>query len=193
MAGVVWVVRKIRHLIESSRKQPTIIFTDHAALAGIIKQTSLISFNTDKLNLRLVRASQYLSALPIDIKVKSEKFHIISNALSRLFSIADNDKPRNLEEGGALEDLEYDLNAMIVQSISELKTSSFDTKAKQIHDYLDVFFDQGEILIEMTEFFRKFLLKAYAKDVQWTKIKQKLKTRKNSENITDGMIFHSAK
>jgi hypothetical protein len=92
MAGVVWIIKKVQHLIEASRKPPTIIFTDHSALAAIAKQTSLTKSNTDKLNLRLVRASQYLSALPTDIRVKPGKFHIIPDALSRLFSIMDKDK-----------------------------------------------------------------------------------------------------
>ncbi len=59
LAGIVWVLRKIRHMIESS-KHPTLIFTDHGAALGIAKQTSLSTSSTDKLNLRLIRASEYL-------------------------------------------------------------------------------------------------------------------------------------
>jgi hypothetical protein len=163
---MIWIIKKIRHLIEFSRKQLTIIFIDHAIFVEIIKQTSLISFNINKLNFWFMRASQYFSALFINIKIKSKKFHIISNALSKLFSIADNDKFRNLEEDNTFKDLKYDLKTMIIQSISEFKTSFFDTKSKQIHDYFDLFFDQNDTLIEMTKFFFKFLLDAYAKDAQ---------------------------
>ena len=42
MAGMVWVVRKVRHTIESSSTNtPTVIYTDHGANVGIAKQTSL--------------------------------------------------------------------------------------------------------------------------------------------------------
>jgi hypothetical protein len=137
MIDVVWIIKKIRHLIESSRNQLTIIFTNHSTLTEIIRQTSLSTFNIDKLNLRLVKVSQYLSTLSLDIRIKSEKFHIISNALSRLFSIMNIDQS-SFDEKDVLEDLQYDLDAMLVQSISEINTFFYDTKFVLIHDYLDI-------------------------------------------------------
>jgi hypothetical protein len=104
MIDVVWVIKKIRHLIEASRNQLTIIFTNHSTLTEIIKQTFLNTFNIDKLNLRLVKAFQYLSILSINIKVKSEKFHIISNVLFRLFSIM-NIHQSSIDEKSVFEDL----------------------------------------------------------------------------------------
>ncbi len=98
MTDVVWVVRKVRHLIKSSRKSFTIIFTNHSILISIIKQITLNTSNIDKLNLRLVRVSQYLSVLFIDIKIKSEKFHIILDALFRLFFIMNKNKSRENDE-----------------------------------------------------------------------------------------------
>ena len=50
VAEIVWVVRKIRHLIESSECPPTIIYTDHSAAVPISRQTSLTTSSTDKLN-----------------------------------------------------------------------------------------------------------------------------------------------
>ena len=44
------------------------------------------SNNIDKLNFRLVRASVYLSQFRLKMKYKSEKNHVVSNALSRLTS-----------------------------------------------------------------------------------------------------------
>lgn len=59
VACLVWMVKKIRHMIEAS-DHPTIIYTDHAASLAIARQTTLTTSSTDKLNLRLIRASQYL-------------------------------------------------------------------------------------------------------------------------------------
>ena len=81
---VVWMAKKIRHMIESCRKSSTTIFIDHSATVDIVKQTFLTIENTEKLNFRLMKTSQYFSTLSIKIKVKSKKFHMMSNVLSRL-------------------------------------------------------------------------------------------------------------
>ena len=73
-------------MIESARKI-TVIFTDYVANAFIVKQTTLSSENIDKLNLRFVRASAYFSQFDIDVRYKADKANIMSNVLSRLFSI----------------------------------------------------------------------------------------------------------
>ena len=83
MAGLVWLVKRIRHLIEAA-KHVTIIYTDHAANPSIARQTKLTSSSVDKLNMKLVRASAYLSQFRLDIRYKPGKSHIIPDALSRL-------------------------------------------------------------------------------------------------------------
>ena len=83
MAGVVWVIRKVHHMVRSSQLA-TIVWTDHSAIPSIAKQVKLSSSNVDKLNLRLVRASTYLSQFNIAVKHKAGRDHVISNALSRL-------------------------------------------------------------------------------------------------------------
>ena len=57
VATIVWVVRKIRHMIEASETPSVIIYTDHSAAVQISRQTTLSTSSIDKLNLRLVRAS----------------------------------------------------------------------------------------------------------------------------------------
>ena len=84
-AGLVWVVRRVRHMIEAA-KHTTVIFTDHNANASIAEQTTLSSSNTDKLNLRLVRASTYLSQVRLEVKYRPGKDHVVPDALSRLSS-----------------------------------------------------------------------------------------------------------
>ena len=55
VAVAVWVVRKVRHMIDSTEKPPAIIYTDHSAAVPISRQTTLNATSTDRLNLRLVR------------------------------------------------------------------------------------------------------------------------------------------
>jgi RNase H-like domain found in reverse transcriptase len=57
IAGTVWAVRKLKHMVESSTTPPTKIFTDHGAITGIIRQRSMQTESTDQSNLRLIRAS----------------------------------------------------------------------------------------------------------------------------------------
>ena len=75
----------MKHLIDSIKKFSTIIYTNHSTIVSIFRQTTLITFNTDKLNLRLVRVSQYLSSFNIVIRHKSDKSNVIFDVLSRLF------------------------------------------------------------------------------------------------------------
>lgn len=72
-------------MIESFKKS-TIFFTNHDAALSIVKQTSLIINFIDKLNLRLVRAFEYIQRFNIIIKHKSDKQHIVSDVLFRLAS-----------------------------------------------------------------------------------------------------------
>lgn len=109
LAGIVWVLRKIRHLVESS-KHPTVIFTDHGAALGIAKQTSLTTSSTDRLNLRLVRASDYIQRFDPIILHKPGKQHIVPDALSRL--------PSGLQSKDSTTDGELD-----VLSVSEVQLS----------------------------------------------------------------------
>lgn len=85
MAGIVWVVKKIRHLIEASAK-PTIIYTDHSAAISIVRQSSMNTTSTEKLNLRLIRASEYLQRFRIELRHKPGKANVVPDALSRLAS-----------------------------------------------------------------------------------------------------------
>lgn len=86
IAGFVWVVKKVRHIIESP-KASVIIQTDHFAILDILQQSSITSTtSTMRLNLRLVRASQFLQQFKFKVRHKLGKEHIISDALSRLAS-----------------------------------------------------------------------------------------------------------
>lgn len=84
IAGFVWVVKNIKHIIESF-KSNIIIQTDHLAIIDILQQSLITStIFTIRLNLRLVQASQFLQQFKLDIWHKPGREHIIPNVLSRL-------------------------------------------------------------------------------------------------------------
>ncbi len=64
--------------------QSTIIYINYDATLDIVKQTSLITFFINKLNLRLIRASNYLQRFNLNIRYKLNKQHIVLDALLRL-------------------------------------------------------------------------------------------------------------
>lgn len=80
---LVWVTKKIRHLVEST-DQPAIIYTDHASTVDITKQASMNTTSVDRLNLRLVRASLYLQQFHVRCYHKPGATNIIADAISRL-------------------------------------------------------------------------------------------------------------
>ena len=120
VAELVWVLRKIRHLIESS-KHATIVHTNHEITLSIAKQTTLFIFSTDKLNLRLVRVSNYIQRFNLIIKHKSEKLHIVFDALSRLSSSARFDQ------------LDDELNVLFITSLIEIDV---EFKDRIIEEYI---------------------------------------------------------
>ncbi|POS82631.1 hypothetical protein EPUL_004731, partial [Erysiphe pulchra] len=65
IAGLCWVIAKIRYLIESS-KHRTIIYTDHQSLIQIATQTSRTTTSLVRLNPRHLRSSEYLSQFRLE-------------------------------------------------------------------------------------------------------------------------------
>ena len=120
VAELVWVLRKIRHLIKSS-KHATIVYTNHGITLSIAKQTTLFIFSTDKLNLRLVRVSNYIQRFNLIIKHKSEKLHIVLDALSRLSLSAKSDQ------------LDDELNVLFIASLVEIDV---EFKDRIIEEYI---------------------------------------------------------
>ena len=111
IAGFVWVVKKVRHIIKSS-KSNIIIQTDHSAIIDIFQQSSITSTTLPmRLNLRFVQASQFLQQFKLDICHKPGKNHIIPNALSRLASA----NTRYLEPQHSELDALFTYNTMLVK------------------------------------------------------------------------------
>ena len=132
------MIKKIRHMIESSQAS-TVIYTDHGTSLSIVKQTTLFTTSTDKLNLQLVRAFDYLQRFNLDIQHKSGKQHIVPDTLFRLASV--NEESSSHE--GELDTLHnYAYTTSLVEMSLEFKNSLIqeyaeDSAWKQILNLLD--------------------------------------------------------
>ncbi|KAJ5689576.1 hypothetical protein N7462_003968 [Penicillium macrosclerotiorum] len=82
---LVWLLRKARHLIEAAPLAlPPIIYTDHSSTVAIATSTSLRSASSENLNLRLIRASQYIQQFNLKVFHRPGKTNKTADALSRL-------------------------------------------------------------------------------------------------------------
>ena len=61
-----------------------IIYINYLATILILKQIMLNIISINKINLRLIRASQYLLLFNLKLRYKARKLNTISNILSRL-------------------------------------------------------------------------------------------------------------
>ena len=167
MCDLVWIVRRIRHMIETI-KNIIVMFINHAINTFIIKQITMNSNNTNKLNLRFVRVSIYLSQFKFEMKYKSKKNHIVFDVLFRLTS----------------------KNEKIERSFENIL--DFDNYHENIIDFFDdsncyVFQD---ILIVMSKKFKKEIKNDYQQEKMWRNMIAMLKSlttrmkKKNKNLIT---------
>ena len=84
---IIWILRKIRHLLNFSKQKSIVIFIDHDVVLNIIKQINMIIIFIDKLNLRFVKVFDYIQRFELNIRHKSNKQHIVSNILFKLINI----------------------------------------------------------------------------------------------------------
>ncbi len=184
MTDIIWVMKKVRHLIETSQVSFTVIFIDHAFAFDIVKQTSLNTTNFDKLNLRLIRVSQYLSSMKIEIRVRSKKFHVISNALSRLINVTNKKNSSDIND-----DTLENLDAMLLRFVEQKRRSTYDVVFMHVVNILDVYFEEEISLVEMIDEFRNSLKKIYKQNSQWSKLLIKLRNRRNLDDAKDIDFF----
>ena len=81
---IVWILRKIRHLLDFFLTKSFVVFIDHDVVLEIIKQINMIIVSIDKLNFRLVKTFDYIQRFELKIRHKSDKQHIVFDALFRL-------------------------------------------------------------------------------------------------------------
>ena len=131
-------------MIEATKKI-IIIFIDHAVNISIAKQIIFINSNTNKLNFRFVRASIYLFQFKLDVKYRSNKKHVISNALFRLF-FDKNNINRQIDDV-------FDLNIYHADMINSFCSKQCEKKIYALQSSL----------INMSKKFKKQITKEYKK------------------------------
>ena len=125
---LIWIIKKICHTINEFLAD-TVIWTDHSVIIQIMKQMILISFFMNKLNLCLIRISQYCSQFCLDIHHWSNQLNIISNTLSHLLNKITNSKNwllRNILEN-------IDKKIYIYHIIMIKMLSDFQNKIKRVY------------------------------------------------------------
>jgi Integrase zinc binding domain len=129
--------------VESS-KLPTRIYTDHGASLGIAKQTSLGTASTERSNLRLVRASEYIQRFNIELLHKEGKSNTIPDALSRLPSTSPTVKGPELDF-----------------AFADLAFANLG---------LPTAYNYTATLVEMSDSFKQRLLEGYQQDPDYNRI-----------------------
>ena len=148
MTTFVWTIRRIVHMIRSS-KHFTVIYIDHEANFMIVVETKLSTTNINKLNMKLIKTSIYFFQFRIEMRHKLEKFNIVSNVLNRLS----------------------------IKSKSTSKSiNSFDIDAE--NSKTDLIYAYVTTLVEIFFELKKKLIESYAKNSAWKKLKSMLKQLK---------------
>ena len=86
IVDIVWMLKKTRHIVKIFINI-IIIYINHNVVLKIISQTTLFITFTNKLNFRLIRASNYIQRFNFEIRHKFDKQHVVSNVLFRLFNV----------------------------------------------------------------------------------------------------------
>lgn len=172
VAGLCWAVRKLSIMIRTAKKPP-IVFTDHSAAPAIAKQTSLTTSSVDKLNMRLIRASQYFFQYQLDLRYKPGKQHVLPDALTRLPAAKDIIGP-----GSELDDLTALFATAWDEATADAIVYSFSTSH-----------------VEMSSDFKGALRLAYEEDKHYSQMLPHLR-EDTSESLTpqyvlrDDLIYH---
>ena len=176
---IIWIIRKIRHLIEFNECSSIIVYIDYFVVVLISRQISLITFNIDKLNLRLVRVSQYLSNFNLIVKYKFDKFNIILDAFSRF------QNNTNVSINEKIDILKALYNVFIEFCHENLITITSSLSKQSIY-YIT--------LIKIINEFKQKLKHAYQKNSHWKKILDLIKSTnqvnfENNVSIVDVLII----
>ncbi len=97
-------------MIKSS-KHSTIIYIDHDVSSVIAAAIKLITFSVDKLNMKLIKIFTYLSQFRLNLRYRSEKFNIVSNALSRFLVTKNTNSQEALNVDVDLKHFQSDMNS----------------------------------------------------------------------------------
>ena len=128
IACLIWTIKKICHMINESLTD-TVIWTDYSVIIQIMKQMMLISSFMNKLNLHLIRTSQYCSQFCINVQHHSDQLNIISDVLSCLLNKIVNAKNWLLEN--ILENIDEKIHIYHIIMIEML--FDFQNKIKKVY------------------------------------------------------------
>jgi superfamily II helicase len=120
-------------------KHSAIIYTNHEISSVITAIIKLMTFSTNQLNMKLIRAFMYLFQFRLNMKHRSEKFNVISNALSRLSITKDNISHEALNLNQDLKNYQFNMR---------------NSKSDQIYAY-------ATTLMKMSQNFRNKITKNY--------------------------------
>ena len=137
-------------MIESIKMLSIIVYIDHSATILILRQITFIMFNTNKLNLKFIRTSQYVFDFNFFIRHKIDKFNVIFDVLFKLQVDVTFIKKIDVLK------LLYDFLIELYQG--DLIIKSIDSLSKQLVCY-------HIILIKMTNELKKRLKTIYNKNL----------------------------
>ncbi|KAJ5752832.1 hypothetical protein N7520_008426 [Penicillium odoratum] len=156
VACLVWTLRKTRHMVEAApRHLPTVVYTDHKSTMVIATIDNLRSTSVENLNLRLVRASQYIQMFNLKIIYRPGVTNRIADALSRLQ--ADHDSPP--KDGEDLDSLTEGLIQDAFHAEASDPTGSADITPLSITS-----------VCEVSDEFKRRIRLAYDGDVRWSSL-----------------------
>lgn len=127
VAALIWTLKKIPHMLGQRSGRKVIIFTDHSATTDIARQTTLSSSSTDRMNLRLVRASQYASQFNLDVRWRPGKQNVVPDALSRL--LREREEKFDTNVAGVLDDV-FSFVMTLTEMSGEYRTKLKDAYAE---------------------------------------------------------------
>ena len=157
VTNIVWVIKRMRHLIDSIKKFSIIIYINHSTTVSIFRQITLITFSIDKLNFRLIRVSQYLLNFNIVIRHKSNKSNVIFDVLSKLFD-------KLSTQSNVIDKIEI-LDVLYEHFVN---LSNHELRFDIIQNLSSI--NYHVTLIKMSNDFKQRFKIVYTKDEQWKKI-----------------------
>ena len=91
-------------MIEAAAIKVTIIYTNHSAAIGSVRQSSMNTTSIEEVTLRLICASEYSQRFRIELRHKPDKKNITSEALSRLVSRSERPEKESILDSRGLRD-----------------------------------------------------------------------------------------
>jgi Integrase zinc binding domain/RNase H-like domain found in reverse transcriptase/Integrase core domain/Chromo (CHRromatin Organisation MOdifier) domain len=144
-SALVFAVKKTRHLVEAN-DFPTVIYSDHVAVKHIAHSTSLKTVSPERANMRLIRASQYLSQFRLDVRYRPGKDNIPADALSRIkhvettadiFTVSSDIIPSQDRPAGAHSTIQMDADFIHEWSTALKEDKHYRTIYSELYDKLD--------------------------------------------------------